>query len=67
MSEMVSLGDRKEKAMGVKTFLAGGCRFFFVIKNEVGSVDSFGGEAQESCLISVGIQRRRCNIIPCVV
>ena len=48
---MVSLGEG-EKTVGVKVFLAGGCReVVLVIKVEVlGSVDSFGDEAQERCL-----------------
>ena len=29
MSEMVTLGEGKGKKMGVKVFLAGGCRKFF--------------------------------------
>ena len=39
--------------VGVKVFLEGGCRKeILVIKDEVGSVDSIGGEAQERCLMS---------------
>ena len=30
-----------------------------MIKDEVGSVNGFGGETQERCLIGVGIQRGR--------
>ena len=41
MSEIVSLGEGEEKTVEVKVFLAGGCRKVFVIKDEVGSVDSF--------------------------
>ena len=47
MSEMVLLGEGGGKTVGVKVFLAGGCRELFVMKYEVGLVNSFGGEAQE--------------------
>ena len=48
MSEMVSLGEGGDKTVGIKAFLAGGCKEkVLVIKDEVGSVDGFVGEAQE--------------------
>ena len=48
ISEMVSLWKRGEKTEGVKLFLARGCReYILVFKDDVGSVDSFGREAQE--------------------
>ena len=56
ISEMVSLGEGREKAVGVKVFLVEDCREeVLVIKDEVGSVDGFGGEAQERRLIDVRI------------
>ena len=49
---MVSLGEKGDERVGVKIFLAGGCREeVLVIKEEVESVDGFGGEAQERCLV----------------
>ena len=51
MSEMVSLGEGGEKTVGVNIFLKGGCREeVLVIKDEVGSIDGFGEEAQERYL-----------------
>ena len=48
MSEMVSLGEKGDERVEVKFFLAGGCREeVLVIKEEVESVEGFGGEAQE--------------------
>ena len=52
MSQMVSLVEGGEKTMGVKVFLAGGYREeVLVIKDEVGSADGFGREAQERCWV----------------
>ena len=52
MSEMVSLGEGVEMTLGVKVFLAGRCKEeVLVIKDEVGSVDGFGGEAQKQCFV----------------
>ena len=60
ISEIVSLGEGREKTMGVKVFLVEDCREdVLVIKDEVGLVDSFGGEAQERHLIGVKIQHPR--------
>ena len=61
MSEMVSLGEGGEKTMEVKVLLAGDCRKdVLVIRDEAGSVDDFGGEAQERRLkICVRIRRGR--------
>ena len=57
---MISLGEREEKTVGVKVFLVEDCREeVLVIKDEVRSVNSFGGEAQERHLIGVRIQCRR--------
>ena len=48
ISEMVSIGEGGEKTVGVKVFLAGGCREeFLMITDEVGSVDCLGRETQE--------------------
>ena len=48
MSEMTSLREGGDERVGVKLFLAGGCREnVSVTKDEVGSVEGFGGEAQE--------------------
>ena len=53
MSEMVSLGER-EVTVRVKIFLPKDCsEEFLVIKNEVGSVDGFRGEAQERHLLGL--------------
>ena len=35
MSEIILLGEVGEKILGVKVFLAGGCREVIVIKDEV--------------------------------
>ena len=35
ISEMVSLGEKGDERVGVKIFLAGGCRVVLVIKEEV--------------------------------
>ena len=52
LSEMVSLGEGGEKTVEVKVFSVEDCRKeVLVIKDEVGSVDGFGGEAQEQHLI----------------
>ena len=52
ISEMVSLGEGGEKTVGVKVFSVEDCREeVLVIKDEVGSVDGFGGKAQEQHLI----------------
>ena len=58
MSEMVSLGEKGDGRVGIIIFLAGGCREeVLVIKEEVESVESFGGEAQERRLVfSTGVQ-----------
>ena len=46
MSEMVSQGEGRDKTVGVNVFLGRGCKKkVLVIKDEVGSVDGFGGEA----------------------
>ena len=48
---MASLGEERDERVGVKVFLARGCRKkVLVIKEEVGSV-GFGGEAQERGLV----------------
>ena len=48
MSKMVLPGKEGDERVGVKMFLAGGCREkVLVIKEEVESVEGFGGEAQE--------------------
>ena len=48
MSDMVSLWLRGKKIVGVKVFLAGDCREeILMIKDDIGSEDGFGGEAQE--------------------
>ena len=54
ISEMVSIGEGGGKTVGVKVFLVEDCsEEVSVIKNEVGSVDDFGGKAQERRLIGV--------------
>ena len=52
---------RVVNTVGVKVNLAGGCReIVLVIKDEVGPVDNFGGEAQKSRLVfGVRIQHGR--------
>ena len=51
LSEMVSLGQKGNERVGVKNFLAGGCRKkVLVIKEEVESEEGFG-EAQQRCLV----------------
>ena len=48
MSEMVSLVEGGDERVGLKVFLARGCKEkVLVIKEEVGSEVGFGGEAQE--------------------
>ena len=45
---MVSLGNGGEKTVGEKVSLVEDCREeVLMIKDEVGSVDGFGGESQE--------------------
>ena len=57
---MVSLEEGREKAVKIKVFLARGCREVLVIKDEIGSVDSFRGEAHEQRLMfCVRIRRGR--------
>ena len=52
MSEIVSLGEEGDERMGVNIFLAKGCREkVLVIKEEVQSIEGFGGEAQERHLV----------------
>ena len=52
ISEMVSLGEEGDERMGINIFLAGGCRKeVLVIKEEVESVEGFGGEVQERRLV----------------
>ena len=52
ISEMVSLGEGGKKTVGVKVFLAGGCREDVLVnKVEVGSVYCCGREAQERSLM----------------
>ena len=47
ISETVSLDEGGEKTVGVKFFLVEDCREeVLVIKDEIGSVDGFGREAQ---------------------
>ena len=60
MLEMISLGEKGDERVGVKIFLAGGCREeVLVIKEEVESVKGFG-EAQERCLVfGSGVRCRR--------
>ena len=54
---MVSLGEKGEESVGVRIFLAGGCREeVLIIREEVG----FGGEAQERRLVfGTGVQYGR--------
>ena len=55
MSKMVS-----EKIVGVKVFLAGGCREVFVIKDKIGLIDGFRRKAQEQPLVfCIRIRRGR--------
>ena len=52
MSEMVSLREEGDERMGVKVFLVGRDREnVLVIKEEIRSVEGFGGEAQKRCLM----------------
>ena len=56
ISEMISLGEGGEKTVGVKVSLVEDCKEdALVIKDEIGSVDGFGGESQERRLIGVRI------------
>ena len=57
MSEMVSLGEKRDDRVGVKIFLAGGCKEEVLVIKE--SVEGFG-ELQEQCLVfGTGVQCRR--------
>ena len=44
ISEMVSRGEGRQKTVGIKVFLIEDCREVLVIKDEVGSVNCFGGK-----------------------
>ena len=60
ISEMVSLGEGREQAVGVKVFLVEDYREeVLVIKDEVGSVYGFRGITQKRGLIDVKIGRGR--------
>ena len=51
LSDGLTRGRRREDS-GSKSFLEGGCREeILVFKDEVGSVDNFGGEAQDRHLV----------------